>query len=371
MTTEDVKEKNELCVYKITFPDGMSYIGKTKNLSKRLRLYEMNLSREKNTPVMQAIKTFGFDSLQWDIITSPKNINEDDKELVLSVLEIKYIREFNTIYPNGYNVSVGGEMLSIPVDCLPTNDIGVKAVLVYDEKGNFIKDYPSIGRCAYGLGITDDEVRNNLGKSKAFRGKYIFREKKYNYIPQQIDATGFVVKERVKVKEVVEKKYVEKEINIGRPNEAIVYDENGDFVGIYKSKIEALRQFTKCHAVPWGKYHRGYIVYKKPDGEYPIKIEPYVETLNKLLGEYYKPMNECEDLPEKAVKKRSYNDSGYKNTKYSTMNIECITPEGKKTVYSSISEASKATGISYTKIWSCIFKGVKLRNCYIFRKIEE
>lgn len=371
MTTEEAKKKHDLCIYKLTFPNGKSYIGKTKSLSSRIRIYERNFSEQDSSKVMNAIREFGFDNLTWEIITNPKNVREDDKELILSILEIKYIREFDTVYPKGYNVSVGGEMLSIPVDCIPTNDIGAKAILVYDENGNFIKDYPSIGRCAYDLGIEDDEVRHNLGKRMAFRGKYIFREKKYNYIPQKIDATGFVVKERVKIREIVQKKYVEKEINIGRPNEAIVYDENGDFVGVYKSKIEALRNFTKSHSIPWGKYHKGYVIYKKPDGDYPMKIEPYIETLNKSLGEYYKPLSQCEDLPKSEYGKKNYQTREYRDTKYSGMKIECITPNGEYLYFNSIAEASKQTGIRYTKVWHSCFKGTVLRNGYTFEVIDE
>lgn len=370
MTTEEAKKKNELCVYRLTFPDGKSYIGKTKKLSKRISLYERNIDEQDNSKVMEAVRKFGLDNLTWEIIANPKNIKEDDKELILSILEIKYIREFDTVYPKGYNVSIGGEMLSIPVDCLPTNDIGAKAILVYDENGNFIKDYPSIGRCAYDLGIDDDEVRNNLGKKMAFRGKYIFREKKYNYIPQKIDATGFVVKERVKIREVVQKKYVEKEINVGRPNEAIVYDENGDFVGVYKSKIEALRHFTKSSSVPWGKYHKGYIVYKKPEGHYPMKIEPYIETLNKSLGEYYKPLTQCQYLPQKECKNKNYKTKSYRNTKYSGMKIKCVTPKGERLYFDSISEASEHTGVPYSNIWHSCFKGTVLRNGYSFEVVN-
>lgn len=370
MTTEEARKNNEMCIYKLTFPDGKCYVGKTKKLSSRIRIYERNVNDESNSPVMLAVRKFGLENLTWDIITSPKNVKEDDKELILSVLEIKYIRELDTVYPKGYNVSLGGEMLSIPIDCLPTNDIGAKAILVYDGEGNFIKDYPSINRCAYDLGMNDEEVRKNLGKNNAFRGKYIFREKKYNYIPKKIDATGFVVKERVRVREIIQNKFVEREILVGRPCAAILYDGNGDFVGEYKSKVEALRTFTKSHSIPWGKYRNGYIVYKKPNGDFPKKIEPYVETKGKVLGEYYKPMNECEDLPTKNEKDFIGECNEYKNTKHNHLMIKCVFPNGEFLLAQSISEASRLTGVTYSKVWHCIFKGTTLRDGFKFEKME-
>lgn len=57
MTTEEARKKNEMCVYKLTFPDGKCCVGKAKNLSSRIRIYKRNVNDESNSPVMVAVES--------------------------------------------------------------------------------------------------------------------------------------------------------------------------------------------------------------------------------------------------------------------------------------------------------------------------
>lgn len=378
MTFEEAKKKSCACVYKLDFPNGKSYVGMTKNLGGRMDIYE-RVYAEKETKVHLAIREFGLGSLCVSILSEPKNLHDWEKELVLSVLEISYIKQYDTIYPNGYNVSLGGEKLNIPVECLSsinenyTHTQGDKPILVYDIDGNFLKEFPSIARCAYDFGFDADNVQEVVGKSKAYKGKYIFREKKYNYIPEKIDVTGIKVIDRVKYNTVIVKKYVEREVMKGRPNYSIVYDENGDFVGEFSSKVEALRTFTKSHNVPFGVYHNGYVIYKKVSDDYPKKIEPYVETVGKKLGAEYKPMTECEDLIPQVKKKSYYERKGYrKHTRLiNDFKVRQFDDGGFEAIYDNMRDASEKTGIRYCGIWACIMGRTKTCKGYYWEKIED
>lgn len=299
-------------------------------------------------------------------MSEPKNLKGNELNLCLSVLEIYFIKKYDTLVPNGLNVSIGGEDLLIPAEYISSiglnskrSEIGCAPILVYDIDGNFLMEYPSIMRCAYGLGIDDELVRTNIGKKKSVLGKYIFREKKYNYVPERIDTTGIKIVNKVKYRTVYVNRYVEREVKVGQPREALVYDENGDFVGEYKSKNEALRTFTKTHSVPFGRYSNGYIVYRKVSDDYPKKIEPYVETLHKKLGEIYKPMSECEDLDVSSNRNSKYERKGWGKHQnlINDFKIRQYDDKGYEATYNNIRDAAEATGIRYSSIWACV-KGI-------------
>lgn len=382
MNLEEAKKKSCSCVYKITFPDGKCYVGKTKELSSRIGLYKRFYEGEKNGLVSDAINKYGLDSLDFEILSEVKCKNKFDLELCLSILEIKYIRELNTISPNGYNASIGGEILGVSSDLIYT-DLEVnkpsntnKPILLYDTNGDFVKEYASIGRCAYDLGLDDEEVRKHVNKMVAMRGKYILREKKFNYVPLKICVSEVKIKERVKYKTVIVPKYVEREVNIGRPVKALLYDENGDFRGEFDSKVKALKSYSNAHSIPFGTYYGGYIIYKKVSDDYPQKIEPYVEAVNYILGEEYKPLSECKKIPvdvKEKISNRRYQRKGYgKHTNLiNNFKVRQFDDDGFEAIYDNIRDASSCTGISYSCIWACVFGRTKTCAGYYWEKIDE
>jgi hypothetical protein len=88
-------------VYKITFPDGLSYIGSTKHSIKR-RMSEHKAdcvaTFNKSRPIHSAIDKFGIDLSMFEILFS-----SDEIEL-LRKTEIEFMRQHNTLIPNGLNV---------------------------------------------------------------------------------------------------------------------------------------------------------------------------------------------------------------------------------------------------------------------------
>ena len=84
-------------IYKITNTvNNKSYIGYTKNPSARWKAHQ---HRQGSNLVFQAIKKYGIDKFKFEIIAKDTIDNEQ-----------KYIIIYNTITPNGYNVTEGGSL---------------------------------------------------------------------------------------------------------------------------------------------------------------------------------------------------------------------------------------------------------------------
>lgn len=98
---------------------GMSYVGQTINLKKRLRDHK-SLSntgdKEDNVrPIVKALREFGFESFDVEILyESDEFANKEELTSLLDEKEIFYIEKFNSI-ENGYNLTKGGKgMLGLP-----------------------------------------------------------------------------------------------------------------------------------------------------------------------------------------------------------------------------------------------------------------
>ena len=268
------------CIYRIKFPDGKYYVGQTLDFADRFRLYEriyrgqIASDSSKRGRVKVAIDQFGLDSLEIDVLQKVSAGSKEDLQLCLSILEIKYIREQDCIYPNGYNTSIGGELLGIPADVIETSfgvtssNFGCKPVLVYSIDGKFVKEYPSIARCAYGLGVEEKDVKAVLDKQRLVKNTYMLREKRYGEVPKKIlpFEPEVVVQRKTKTEYdvVTEKIYRQKEIS----NAAIMYDKNGDYVGLFDN-VRKSRQYLKMEdtKMPFGREFRGMYIFHYNGGE--------------------------------------------------------------------------------------------------------
>lgn len=105
--------------------------------------------------VNEAIRFFGIDSVDVIILCEIKCSDSVDLDLCLSLLWIKYIRDLGTIVPNGYNVSLGGEELGIPIGYLPTDT-------------DYVKAYSSCNKDILDLFISKDNNKHPL----CVNGKY-------------------------------------------------------------------------------------------------------------------------------------------------------------------------------------------------------
>ena len=94
------------CIYRIINKiDGKSYVGQfcKDNPKQRFTNHKSRARKEDSTEYLyRAIRKHGIENFDFTLICVCDN-NE------LNDLEIKYIKEFNTFGPNGYNMTIGGQ----------------------------------------------------------------------------------------------------------------------------------------------------------------------------------------------------------------------------------------------------------------------
>lgn len=379
MVILDYEKSHLSCVYCLEFPNGMKYVGKTHDLGSRVGLYRRFGGSSK---VDGAIKEFGLENTSMRVLCSVGGMSKVDTELCLGILEIKYIREMDCVWPKGYNVSLGGELLGIPIEHLTTDGDTIKSLmngnkilLEYDIEGNFVAEYPSISRFAYEKGYNDKRVCEYVDKNKVYKGRHILRTKRYDYIPEKIEVEEIKVIEKVKYKTVVEEKVVTKQRDVTYVKiPAIVYDTNGDFVGEYESNIAVCRALYGYGSnVPWGVYKNGYIAFKKVSDDYPKKIESAELMKYKATMEEYRPINELEDKPalnaDLIVPYKGHSGKHGKLRHNFAVNQFKLNGEFVSQ-YKTLRDAADVTGIPYSQIYANVMG--KTRKCkgYIFQKAD-
>jgi len=90
-------------VYLVTSPSGKQYVGITRRTLKRRWKQHVVKSARRNTALGAAIKKHGPDSFILEVIAEASSLEE------LCALEQKYIQEYATLLPSGYNHTTGGE----------------------------------------------------------------------------------------------------------------------------------------------------------------------------------------------------------------------------------------------------------------------
>lgn len=97
-------------IYRLDFPNGKYYIGKTSG-SLKTRLYEHKYNassgRDKNLAVYNAIRKYGYETITSTTLCD--NIYDHD---LLNALEIEFIAEYKQHGKKLYNLTAGGEGLS-------------------------------------------------------------------------------------------------------------------------------------------------------------------------------------------------------------------------------------------------------------------
>jgi len=94
-----------MVIYKATNKmNGKEYIGQTiRDLSVRITEHKYSaFNRTNNLPFGNAMAKYGFENFVFEEIDSASSIEELNKK------EELYISKFNTLFPNGYNLDLGG-----------------------------------------------------------------------------------------------------------------------------------------------------------------------------------------------------------------------------------------------------------------------
>lgn len=145
------QKNNWRCIYKITNNiNKKSYIGQTKNFKKRI---ECHLKGKGSVLIAKAIKKYGIENFIYENLLECKN-KEADK------YEKEYIRIYNTIASNGYNLNSGGWN--------PTEDHINK--IAEANKGKIISEQQRKKQSAF--------MKKKVGELNNFYGKYHTEETK-------------------------------------------------------------------------------------------------------------------------------------------------------------------------------------------------
>lgn len=85
--------------------NGKVYIGFTGNFTRRISEHKISCGKNTNIKFYNAIRKYGWNSFEWEIIYQSKNF-----EHTLKIMEPHFIREYDSFH-NGYNTTLGGEGL--------------------------------------------------------------------------------------------------------------------------------------------------------------------------------------------------------------------------------------------------------------------
>jgi group I intron endonuclease len=92
-------------IYKITNTvSGKSYIGETKeeDVERRWKQHKNTIKHGRGCPALQdAVRKYGWDAFKFEIVVICFDENRYD-------MEQHYIKKYNTLVPNGYNITLGG-----------------------------------------------------------------------------------------------------------------------------------------------------------------------------------------------------------------------------------------------------------------------
>lgn len=98
--------KNSGVIYKITNKiNGMSYIGQTSNIKNPEKRINVHFKKSYNdiSYINRAIKHHGAENFTVELLVTCFDIDE------LNTQEIEFIKKYNTLSPNGYNLKEGGD----------------------------------------------------------------------------------------------------------------------------------------------------------------------------------------------------------------------------------------------------------------------
>ena len=193
-------------IYKITNPQGEVYIGRTKDIEKRIDLYSRYSTLRPQPKLWESFNCYGFNNHQIEIIDYTDNLE----------LEAKHIQEFNS-YENGLNSNKGGggveshtEITRKKISKAGKQNVGGRAVshwkgqtrseeskqkmsqskkgksipsnnkpiLQFSKQGQFLQEYSSIEEAARNISGNPTAINNALKKGEnATSSGYIWRYK--------------------------------------------------------------------------------------------------------------------------------------------------------------------------------------------------
>lgn len=155
------------------------YIGQTVyTIKKRLKdhISEAHRLKDKDNSILhREINKYGANNFYIEEIEKVSLPTKDGLFERLNELEVYYIKQLNTMRPNGYNICSGGKNWGAPV----------RPVDLYDYNGNLIQEYGDASSAAADNNLTTTAVLSNcVGKnSKTRSGVFRFHGEGFDKYP--------------------------------------------------------------------------------------------------------------------------------------------------------------------------------------------
>lgn len=235
----------------------MIYIGQAIDLKERYQKHLKNIKDlTHQEDFYKGLREFGLSNFSYEILEEFENFNPKQ----LDELECYYIKKFNSMKPNGYNMVPGG-----------SNGAGLakgKKVFQFDLFGNFIQEYPSAHIASRETGIDFSSIcaccRGEKLHTQNYQWKYDNSNKNITDISEEV-------------------------ILFNQP--VLQYSLTGEFLKEYNSLKEAseeskINKGTICKVCNGkGLTAGGYIWrYKKN----PLESNESIKTKNKIILQYDK-----------------------------------------------------------------------------------
>lgn len=199
-------KKNKGFIYKYTSPSGKSYIGQTCRSLKERAGKDGN-DYANCSIFFSAIKKYGFKNFKVEVLEETDLTNIDEREEY-------YIKFFNTLQPNGYNIQKGGKCN------YSLRKKRISPVVKYNLQGQFLKSFDSVKAAAEEAGCIYQTIEQVLSRNRRH-----YKEAIYRYVGENPPEPIKGVKTQGR--------------SVGQ------YDLDGNFIAKYVSANEAARAIGK------------------------------------------------------------------------------------------------------------------------------
>lgn len=162
LITQQKPKKGYGFIYRYVSPSGKSYVGQTiHSLKERSKTEGRDY---KNCSVFyKAIQKYGWDNFLVEILEECPFCELEGKEKY-------YIKKYNSLIPNGYNIKSGGSGKS-------SGKLTKKEIDVYDLKCNYIKTFSSLREAAEEYEIPWQVISQCIRKEIQYYKNWIFTYK--------------------------------------------------------------------------------------------------------------------------------------------------------------------------------------------------
>lgn len=278
------------CIYKATNTDnGKIYIGKTSQFVERKWQHERCYEKE-DCVFHRAIKKYGKEKFNWEIIDETNSLDDAYE------LEKRYIKEFNSYHPNGYNMTKGGAGGSM---------WNARPVVRLTLDGEFVKRYDSAGEAKLDGFHGSDVLLVCKNINHSCKGYMFMFEDEYmehgakKYIPPkppkttpviQCDLDGNFIKEFPSVQQASDETGVTRTTISGVITGK--YKSAGGYIFVYKEDFP-IKDISKYRHVKKGIK----VAQINPKTDEVIKVFDRIADAGRELGVNYKAIHKVVDKP--------------------------------------------------------------------------